>query len=42
MIEVHNDPARAKSDGPQSLTPEAFDKLAGQLFRLKEALAEVG
>ena len=42
MIEVHNDPARAKSDGPQSLTPEAFDRLAGQLFRLKEALAEVG
>lgn len=25
MIEVHNDPAHAKCDGPQSLTPEAFD-----------------
>ena len=24
MIEVHNDPAHAKSDGAQSLTPEAF------------------
>ncbi len=25
IIEVHNDPAHAKCDGPQSLTPEAFD-----------------
>jgi len=25
MIEVHNDPAHALCDGPQSLTPEAFD-----------------
>ena len=24
IIEVHNDPAHAKCDGPQSLTPEAF------------------
>ena len=28
MIEVHNDPAHAKSDGAQSLTPEAFDEVA--------------
>ena len=27
MIEVHNDPARAKSDGAQSLTPDKFDDL---------------
>lgn len=27
MIEVHNDPQRALSDGPQSLTPDAFDEL---------------
>jgi len=27
MIEVHNDPAHALSDGPQSLTPEQFDAL---------------
>ena len=27
MIEVHNDPAHAKSDGAQSLTPAAFDAL---------------
>lgn len=28
LIEVHNDPAHALCDGPQSLTPEAFDSLA--------------
>lgn len=27
MIEVHNDPAKAKSDGAQSLTPDRFDEL---------------
>ena len=27
MIEVHNDPAHAKSDGAQTLTPAAFDAL---------------
>ncbi len=27
MIEVHNDPARALSDGAQSLTPDQFDAL---------------
>ncbi|MBQ2954845.1 MAG: 3-deoxy-7-phosphoheptulonate synthase, partial [Clostridia bacterium] len=28
IIEVHNDPQHALCDGPQSLTPEAFDDLA--------------
>lgn len=28
MIEVHNDPRRAKCDGAQSLTPAQFDELA--------------
>ena len=28
IIEVHNDPQHALCDGPQSLTPEAFDELA--------------
>ena len=28
IIEVHNNPARALCDGPQSLTPEAFDDVA--------------
>ncbi|MDD6201684.1 MAG: 3-deoxy-7-phosphoheptulonate synthase [Lachnospiraceae bacterium] len=31
MIEVHNDPAHALSDGPQSLTCEKFDRLTGEL-----------
>lgn len=31
MIEVHNDPARALSDGPQSLTFEQFEVLANEL-----------
>jgi len=34
MIEVHNDPAKALSDGPQSITPAAFDKLAGDVRRV--------
>ncbi len=40
MIEVHNDPARAKCDGAQSLTPENFDKLAQKLNMLKQAMLE--
>jgi len=36
LIEVHNDPAHALCDGPQSLKPEAFDALAGKLLRLHE------
>ncbi|MBE9221492.1 3-deoxy-7-phosphoheptulonate synthase [Cyanobacterium stanieri LEGE 03274] len=31
MIEVHPNPARALSDGPQSLTPDAFDALVKEL-----------
>lgn len=31
MIEVHNDPAHALSDGPQSLTFERFHNLCGEL-----------
>lgn len=31
MIEVHNDPQHAKCDGPQSLTPDAFDDLTATL-----------
>ena len=27
MIETHNNPAKAKSDGAQSLTPDQFDGL---------------
>lgn len=31
MVEVHNDPPRAKCDGAQSLTPEKFRRLMGRL-----------
>ena len=31
MIEVHPDPARALSDGPQSLTFAQFEQLTAQL-----------
>ncbi len=40
LIEVHNDPEHALSDGPQSLRPEAFDKLAAQLGRMYGAMKE--
>ncbi len=39
IIEVHNDPPHALSDGAQSLTPEKFDKVAKKVFALKEALS---
>ena len=39
MIEVHNDPIHALSDGAQSLTPDAFDELAARVRKLREALA---
>ena len=38
MIEVHNDPMHAFSDGAQSLTPDAFDALAPRILKLKEVL----
>ena len=36
IIEVHNDPQNALCDGPQSLRPDAFDKLAGKLCKIHE------
>jgi 3-deoxy-7-phosphoheptulonate synthase len=36
MIEVHPNPAKALSDGPQSLTPERFDRL------MREELSIIG
>lgn len=38
LIEVHPDPARAASDGPQSLTFAQFARLMGRLPSLAEAL----
>ena len=34
QIEVHNDPAKALCDGPQSLKPDAFGELAKKLLKL--------
>ncbi len=39
IIEVHNDPPHALSDGAQSLTPAQFDAVANKLFSLKKALS---
>jgi 3-deoxy-7-phosphoheptulonate synthase len=39
MIEVHNDPEHALCDGAQSLTPEAFDRVAKRARKIREALA---
>ena len=36
MIEVHNDPPHALSDGAQSLTPEAFDDVAKCVFEVQK------
>lgn len=38
IIEVHNDPPHALSDGAQSLTPAQFDEVANKIFALKNAL----
>ncbi len=38
MIEVHNDPAHALCDGPQSLTPEQFDDVAKAVRKVREAV----
>ena len=41
QIEVHNDPAHALCDGPQSLKPEVFDALAKKLLKLHAAVKEL-
>ena len=38
MIEVHPNPKKALSDGPQSLTPERFDKLMQELSVIGKAV----
>ena len=38
LVEVHNDPQRALSDGPQALRPEQFDLLMSQIRRVAEAV----
>jgi 3-deoxy-7-phosphoheptulonate synthase len=32
MVEIHPEPEKALSDGPQALTPEDFSDLMGRIF----------
>ncbi len=38
IVEVHHDPDRALSDGPQSITPGMFDELMGELRQIAPVL----
>jgi 3-deoxy-7-phosphoheptulonate synthase len=38
MVEVHNDPARALCDGPQSLTPDQFAGVAEKVAKIRAAI----
>jgi 3-deoxy-7-phosphoheptulonate synthase len=38
IVEAHPDPAHAASDGAQSLNPQAFETLMGQLHRIADAV----
>jgi 3-deoxy-7-phosphoheptulonate synthase len=40
MIEVHNDPPHALSDGAQSLTPEQFDEVARKIRTILSIINE--
>ena len=41
IIEVHNDPAHALSDGAQSLTPDTFDGIAANIFKAAKAFGRI-
>lgn len=38
LVEVHHNPSEAKSDGPQSLKPERFAEMVGQVRAIAEAV----
>ena len=40
MVEVHQHPAKALSDGPQSLTPHNFHRMMRNIHRIWEALRD--
>lgn len=40
-IEVHDDPARAWSDGAQALTPDQFDRVMGRIRAVRAALCDM-
>lgn len=41
IIEVHNDPSHALSDGAQSLTPQQFDGVARRIFEVGRAFGRL-
>ncbi len=40
IVEVHHDPDRALSDGPQSITPDAFGALVSELRQITQVLGK--
>ena len=42
MIEVHPNPAKALSDGPQSLTPDQYEELMQQMNIISQAMRRAG
>jgi 3-deoxy-7-phosphoheptulonate synthase len=40
IVEVHHDPDRALSDGPQSITPDAFGALVSELKQITQVLGK--
>jgi 3-deoxy-7-phosphoheptulonate synthase len=39
LVEVHHDPAHALSDGPQSILPDEFDRLVGEVRAIAAVLS---
>jgi len=40
MIEVHQNPEEAMSDGSQSLLPEKFDSLMSELMKIASSIGK--
>ncbi|MGI5978149.1 MAG: 3-deoxy-7-phosphoheptulonate synthase [Oscillospiraceae bacterium] len=40
IVEVHNDPAHALCDGPQSITPAAFSELTGKMLPILDIVGK--
>ncbi|MTV83181.1 3-deoxy-7-phosphoheptulonate synthase [Secundilactobacillus folii] len=41
VVEIHDDPAHALSDGPQALLPEQFKELSDKAFAIRDLLTEM-
>jgi len=40
MVEVHNHPERALSDGPQALLPDMFKQLVAEVYAIHKVIAD--